>query len=214
MNKFYSWHRSSCYLDSREKGRKWSSVRLLQCCRRAACLLDVGGRRPPIFTALRTPGTQLLRWHGSNSCWQPRTLRPAFKSPSRRPSLPFPPLRRRRQALLHRQNLPPPMRPAKYLAPIASHHPCASPEPARASPLRRNRTRRRLPPRRPTMALQGFTSNATTHDCNTTDLVAIGGAYCNLSVKWLQYVPIMQRTKCVAICVISHCNRRVLLQPF
>jgi hypothetical protein len=62
--------------------------------------------------------------------------------------------------------------------------------------------------------LQGFTSNATPHNCNTTNLVAIGGSYCNLSIKWLQYVPIMQRTKCVTICVVCRCNRLVLLQPF
>jgi hypothetical protein len=63
------------------------------------------------------------------------------------------------------------------------------------------------------VSLQGFTSNATPHDCNTTNLVAIVGSYCNLSVKWLQYVPTMQRTKCVAICVVCRCNRHVLLQP-
>jgi hypothetical protein len=62
--------------------------------------------------------------------------------------------------------------------------------------------------------LQGSSANATPHDCNTTNLVAIRGSYCNLSVKWLQYRPIMQRTKCVAICMVSRCNRRVLLQPF
>ena len=63
-------------------------------------------------------------------------------------------------------------------------------------------------------SLQGFTSNATPHDCNTTNLVAIGGLYYNLCVKWLQSVPVMQWTKCVAICVVCHCNRCVLLQLF
>jgi hypothetical protein len=61
------------------------------------------------------------------------------------------------------------------------------------------------------ITLQGCSPNATPHNCNTTDLVAIREPYCNLSIKWLQYGPIMQWTKCVAIC---RCNRRVLLQPF
>ena len=56
-------------------------------------------------------------------------------------------------------------------------------------------------------SLQGSTSNATPHDCNTTNLVVIGGSYCNLFKKWLQYVPIMQQTKFVAICVVCCCNR-------
>jgi hypothetical protein len=62
--------------------------------------------------------------------------------------------------------------------------------------------------------LQEFPSNATPHDCNTSNLVAIRGSHCNLSVKWLQYVSIMQRIKCVAICVVCRCNRSVLLQLF
>ena len=63
--------------------------------------------------------------------------------------------------------------------------------------------------------VQGFPpNNATPHNCHATNLVAIGGSYCNLAVKWLQYVPIMQRTKYIAICVDCRCNRSVLLQPF
>ena len=64
------------------------------------------------------------------------------------------------------------------------------------------------------LPLKGSTSNATPYDSNTTNLVAIGGSYCNLFKKWLQYVPIMQRTKFVAICVVCSCNKLVLMQPF
>ena len=64
------------------------------------------------------------------------------------------------------------------------------------------------------LPLKGSTSNTTPYDCNTTNLVAIGGSYCNLFKKWLQYVPIMQRIKFVTICVVCRCNRRVQLQPF
>jgi hypothetical protein len=72
-------------------------------------------------------------------------------------------------------------------------------------------------------ALEGFHPNATPHDCNTIDLVAIRGSYCNIFIKWLQYVPIMQQTKCVAIWLqyvqlvvaidVCYCNHlRIMLQ--
>jgi len=59
-----------------------------------------------------------------------------------------------------------------------------------------------------------FTPNATRQTCNTTNLGAIGGSYCKLSVKWWQCVTILLPINCVAICVIFVSNRKVLLQPF
>jgi hypothetical protein len=56
-----------------------------------------------------------------------------------------------------------------------------------------------------------FTPNATRKTCNTTNLGAIGRSYCNLSIKWWQYVTILLPINCFAICVIFVCSRKVLL---